>query len=417
MESNMIKMIKFWKEKRTENAFVRSQDLPLRTGEVIDLIGVRRSGKSSLFKVFIEKNKLKDGEYLLINFEDPFFLEHKNPQIIEKIIEIYLNYFSKDLKYVFFDEIQAIPNWELAIQKIQSLEIYNIFITGSSSKMMSKEISTVLTGRHYSIFLFPLNFEEFLTFNLEKKPDIVEQISNENHYLKRFEEFLYIGGFPQVVKTKDATLLKQYFYDILYKDIMFRYDIREKETLERIALFLLSNNAKLYSVKNIQNTFKISYELAVKYISYLKESLMFFDLQKFSYSVKAQNRSQKKIYSVDTGLSHNVSFKFTDDIGRLLENRVFLSLKNLGKKVYYHKNKHECDFIIFENQKITQAIQVTKELNPDNEKRELAGLIEACETHNLKKGIILTFRQEKEFTHKNIEIKCIPTWKYFFNLD
>ena len=179
-----------------------------------------------------------------------------------------------------------------------------------------------------------------------------------------------------------------------------------------MALFLFTNSTKLVSIKSITTQFSISYELAVRYLEYLQEALLFFELPKFSYSIKTQQASQKKIYAIDTGLANAVSFRFSQESGRMLENAVFLHFKRKGETLFYHKEHHECDFLIFRDGHIAEAIQVCDTLSNENRKREIAGLLEACSKHGLKKGLILTLDKEETFEENGISITIFPVWKY-----
>lgn len=416
--AEIIKIINFWqKSLKKEGLFNREiiKDIDLESKEIIDLIGPRRSGKSTILNLIINKLKLKN--FLYINFEDPFFVENNQAKVIDEFIETYQEYYSKDLKYIFFDEIQNIKNWENAIRKLRDVGKYKIFITGSSSKLLSREVSSLLTGRHLSYLILPLSFKEFLSFKkltIKNKKDL---ILLEKKILKYFQEYKKIGGFPEAVLTSNQELLKNYFYDILYKDIVVRYNIRAKDILEKIALFLLSNASKVVSIESIKKNYQTDYELTSNYINYLKEAFLIFNLPQFFYSLKKQEKSLKKAYSIDTGLTNAVSFKFSEDLGRILENIVFLELKRRKKEAFYFHGLNECDFIIKNDLKINQAIQVTAELNEDNKKREFDGLLEAMQKHKLKEGLILTEEQESELTVENKKIKIMPVYKWLLNND
>ena len=337
-DQQLIKVIEFWRESihldgLQDRDIVGAVDLKSR--EIIDLIGPRRSGKSSILKLIVKRLGLKDN-YLFINFADPIFITNNEPAVIEELIQVFREYFNPKLEYLFFDEIQDITHWERAIRKLRDDDKFKIFLTGSSSKLLSGELSTLLTGRHQSYRILPLSFQEFIAFRgvvLAGKRDLVLK---EKTLLKHFDEYLSIGGFPEIVLTNNRELLKSYFFDIVQKDVVMRYDVREKEVLQKMAVYLMSNAAKIASVETLKNTFSISFALASSYIEYLKEAFLIFDLQQFSYSLKTQHKALKKIYSIDTGLSNAVSFKFSEDIGRALENVVFLELLKGGNEIYYY---------------------------------------------------------------------------------
>src|SRR3989338_1744493 len=415
----LVKVISFWKDSLDKaDLFDREivNDIDVRSKEVIDLTGVRRSGKSSILKLLIKKLALSDN-FIFINFEDPYFIEHNNPSVIEEIVEIYKEYFSHNLKYLFFDEIHVVKDWEKAVRKLRDSEKYKIFITGSSSKLLSREMSSLLTGRHLSYHIFPLSFREFLEFKkirINTKKDV---ILNEKMLLKEFSEYLSIGGFPEIVITKNRPLLKQYFFDIVQKDILARYNIREMDILEKLGVNLITNSAKTFSIDAIRKTFNISFESASNYIGYFKDSFLIFELPQFSYSLKTQQKAPKKVYSVDTGLANVVAFRFSEDKGRMLEQCVFLHLKRKYGEVYYYKTKvnGEVDFLVKNNPKDKNIIQTTWSLeDKDTRKREIGNLLVAMKELSLKKGLILTYNWEEIINQGDKVIIAKPFYKYIF---
>ena len=413
----LVKIIDFWL-KSTEKNELYSRDLikeiDLKSKEVIDLVGPRRSGKSSILKLIIRYLKLKDN-FLYINFEDPFFVVNNSPQVIEELIFVFKEYFSPKLKYIFLDEIQEIANWEKAVRKLRDGESFKIFITGSSSKLLSKEVSSLITGRHKSYKVFPLTFAEFIFFkkiNISSKRDI---ILKEKLLIKQFNEYLQIGGFPEVVIRKDVELLKNYFFDILEKDIIARYEIREKEILQKLALYLLSNSGNILSIESLKTAFNISFAALSSYLEYLKESFMVMELLQFSYSLKKQSKALKKIYAIDIGLANSVSFKFSEDKGRALENSVFLELKKSSKEIYYYKTKNnlEVDFLVKEKTVMKEIIQVCWSIEDNKTKeREIRNLAVAMDELGLKSGLILTYDEADviKINRKTIIVKPVFRW-------
>lgn len=418
----LIKIIDFWqKNAKSKELLPRTvlDDLNYKSKEIIDLVGVRRSGKSSILNLIIKRLNL-GADFLFLNFEDPFFITNNKPQIIEESIEIFKEYFNPDLKYLFFDEIQEIDQWEKAIRKLRDSGDYKIFLTGSSAKLLSGEIASLLTGRHLSYAIFPLSFKEFLGFrnvSLSNKKDLVLK---EKTILRFFNQYLQIGGFPEAVLSQDKKILKNYFSDILQKDIMARYDIREKGLLEKMAVFLLSNSSKTVSIESIKNAFNVSFTLVASYLDYFKESFLILELTQFAYSLKKQNKAFKKIYSIDTGLANAVSFKFSEDKGRMLENAVFLELKRRELEIYYYKTKNnlEVDFLVKEKTKPKELIQVCWSLkDPKTKAREIKALREAMEEMELKQGLILTENEEEIIKLKNKKIIVLSVWKWLLRVD
>lgn len=401
-QDKIISLIDFWRRSAlSEGLLMRDlvKEINIKGKEIVDIIGPRRCGKSSVLKILFKIT----GGGLFINFEDPFFIENNRPGIIDELIECYRQYFDKKLKYLFFDEIQNIAGWERALNKLREAGEYKIFITGSSAKLLSRELATLLTGRHLSYTLLPLSFSEFLRFNNIKLAGVKDRVLQNGAIIKAFKDYLRFGGFPEVVLTRNEELLKQYYTDILNKDIVARYMVRRKGVLERLGVYLLSNSAKLVSLASITKTFGISFTIASAYVEYFKEAFLVFNLPQFSYSLKTQEKTLKKIFASDIGLARNVSFRFSDDQGRMLENCAYLHLRARHRGVYYYKTKsgHEVDFLITDGKK-KELIQVCLSLTDEKTKsRESASLFEAMAECKINNGTIVTDEDVKESLIRN----------------
>lgn len=418
----LIKVIDFWRKSvEKDELFSRpiTKEIDVKSLEIVDLVGPRRSGKSSILKLIIRSLKLKE-EFLYINFEDPFFITHNNPQVIEELVDVFKEYFSPNLQYLFFDEIQEINHWEKAVRKLRDGGNFKIFITGSSSKLLSGEISSLITGRHLSYKISPLSFTEFLNFKKIKPENKKDIVLREKMLQREFAKYMEIGGFPAVALNENQALLKNYFYDILQKDIINRYDIREKDELEKMAVFLLSNSGKIVTVESLKKAHNLSFDTVSAYLEYFKESFLIFELIQFSYSLKKQSKTLKKVYAVDSGLASNVSFRFSEDKGRILETIVYLELKRAGNEIYYYKNKDgsEVDFLVREKNVNKKLIQVCWELSDEEtRKREVENLAKAMDELKLKTGIILTNNEKGEIIVDDKKIEIIPVFRWLLEKD
>jgi len=294
-------------------------------------------------------------------------------------------------------------------------EGHKVLITGSNASMLSDELGSRLTGRFIQTTLFPFSFAEYLRFSNIKidKKDFYSTIKNIEHK-RAFQSYLKDGGFPEYLQTKSSNYLKTLFQNVLYRDVIARYGIRNIDTLAEMIHFLISNISRETSYNSLKNNFKYTNANTVKeQIGYFENAYLLFAINKFDYSVKKQLANPKKIYCVDTGLANNVSFQFTENYGRQLKNIVFLQLRRETKSIYYHKNKAECDFIVMNNGKITDAIQVCRSMEEvKTRKREINGLQEAMESYNLKTGLIITEDEEEVITTKGFTIQVLPCWKW-----
>lgn len=356
--------------------------------------GVRRCGKSTLLKQ--KMSSLKNFYYL--NFEDPRLIEFELSDFI-KLDEIFLEEFGKS-NYYFFDEIQNIPKWEIKIRTLLDERKY-VFLTGSNASLLSKELGTRLTGRNLRHELFPFSFSEFLKIrNLKPSED------SFNIYLKE-------GGFPDYLKFKDPLILQNLLSDVLSRDIISRYNIRSSRALTLLTNYLLTNPTKEFSNNNLRKMFEVgSVNSIISFISYLEDSYLIFTINLFDESLKKQLANPKKVFIIDNGLISVNSSSISPDYGKLLENLVFLSLRRKGKDIFYFKQKKECDFVIKKGKRIVSAFQVCYNLNEDNQKREIEGILEALNRFDLKEGTILTFNQEDEYLIDKKKIIVKPVWKW-----
>jgi len=249
----------------------------------------------------------------------------------------------------------------------------------------------------------------------------IEIIRNEGKLTRIFSDYLRNGGFPEIVLEKNreikAEILVNYYKNILYQDIIPRFEVKKTRDIENLLLYLFSNIGQGYSYNSLAKHLKMNDKTVKEYIGFFEKSFLLFELSNYQYSLKKQENYPKKVYAIDNGFIGAVSFYFSENFGRFLENAVFLGLLESGKEIYYHSCKHECDFIVKEKRKIVEAIQVTKNLNHDNEKRELSGLIEAMEKFNLKEGMIITESHEEERKIKGRKVKIIPAWKWLLEQD
>jgi predicted AAA+ superfamily ATPase len=303
----------------------------------------------------------------------------------------------------FFDEIQNVPRWEIFIRQLHDRG-KKIFITGSNASLLSKELGTRLTGRYISHELFPFNYSEFLVF--KKKKDSTSSI----------ESYIKMGGFPEYLKSKNIETLQYLLRDILYRDIAIRYSIKNTKSLFDIALYLMSNVGKEFTFNSLRKAFDVGSANTISdYLHWMEESYLFFYVSKFSYSKKNSSVNPRKVYGIDTGMIQANSLSYTKDKGRLLENLVFLHLRQNQLDIYYYREKKECDFVVFKDKKIVQAIQVCEEVNTDNYQRETEGLLDALEFFSLKKGIIVTKKQRDTLKIGKLTIELIPVNEFILN--
>lgn len=406
----------------------RELTVPVDTGKVISIIGVRRSGKTYLLYGLMEKlrHSLAANRLVYINFEDER-LDFERPEL-DLILQAYRElYPGIDLRevYFFFDEIQNVDGWDRFVRRVHDSVSRNIFITGSNSKLLSKEIATSLRGRTLTYEIFPLSFREYLDF-LEMDWQ-KEFYSSEGRAImhRRLEEYLRYGGFPELLRFENNLkdkVLQDYYDTMLFRDLVERYNIKQIHILKYFIKRLMASVTKDFSVNKIYNELKsqglkLGKGLLYEFLDAVESIYLMFVLNRYSPSVVKQEMSEKKIYSIDNGLLNAVTFKFSKDTGKLLENMVGLDLLRQGKEIFFYRNRVECDFVVTEREQVLSALQVclsTKDI--DTREREIRGLVSACKKFNLDSGSIITLDEEEEFKTDGIQVNVVPAHKYLLKL-
>lgn len=398
----------------------------LDSREVIVIKGVRRAGKSTLLAQVIREllaRNVQPTAILRINLEEPLFSSEYSVELLEQIYRTYRERVQPEGRcWLFMDEVQNIPGWEGWVRGRSETEDIKIFVTGSSSQMLSREIGTKLTGRNISFEVYPLSFREFLRFNNLEITSDFEYSNKKSSVRKLFNDYLKYGGFPEIVlKDSDEDkqlLLKNYFEDSLYRDIVTRYEIRDVTNLRNLAVYLMTNVAKQTSITKLKNNFTISQDKTENYVSAIMESYLLFKLQMFSFSLKSSMRAGFKPYAVDTGLRNRIAFAFSDDLGWLVENVVFCHLKRQHEEVYYHLNGSETDFVVKEGMRITRRIQVwygdISEIGIPE--RELACFQKPLEGHEGAEAILVTNDYEDVIDTGASRVQCIPAVKFLLGM-
>ena len=377
--------------------------------EVVIISWIRRAWKSVLLQEIMKKQKDKD---YFLNFDDDrlFDFELKD---FDLLYEVFLELFWEQ-NIFYFDEIQNVVWWEFFVRRLYN-EWKKVYITGSNASMLSRELWTHLTWINLKIELFPFSFGEFLKFKkfIFEKNDIYDY-EKKAKLKKYFWEYLQKWWFAQFLKNDDTKFFKDLYENILYKDIIVRHKLKEEKSIKQLTNYLFSNVWKEFSYTKLKNMLWLSNANTVKeYIWFLEETYLFFELQKFDYSLKKQIINPKKIYSIDLWFVNLLWFNFSENIWRNLENLVFIELKRRWKEIYYHKKKKECDFVVFDWQKITEAYQVTYSLDDEEtKKREIDWLLETIKEYNLEKWTILTYDEEDDFELEWKKIEVLPIWKW-----
>lgn len=424
----------FWKKEldtgKERNLYLEKCLRFLETNVVVAIIGARRSGKSYIMRQAIKKlieKGIKKENILMVNFEDKRFM-HFYPELLDEVYETYLKVLNPDkTPFIFLDEIHNVPAWERWVRTMHELRKAKIIISGSSSKLLSGELATVLTGRHLDVLVFPLSFKEFLYFKDLEVNNELDLAANRIEVSRFFDEYIEFGGFPEVIlsiKSNKKELLLNYFNDILTKDIEIRYKLKKGEKLRMLARFYLTNISGTITFNSIRKFLDTTINTIEKFSSYLEEANLIFFIKRFSFKVKEQEKSPRKVYSIDAGLSNAVGFKFSSDTGKIAENAVAIELRkkqaiDANTEIYYWRNSQsEVDFVVKEGADVKELIQVCWNIdNYKTKEREIKALIKAGRELKCDNMLVLTGSKEGEEIIKDKKIKYVPVQKWLLEIN
>jgi uncharacterized protein len=406
----------------------RELKLPVDTGKVISLYGPRRCGKTYLFYQTmreLEDKNIPSERILYVNFEDERILPFRREDwelLLEAYFELYPENVNKK-NYLFLDEIQEAPLWEKFVRRVSEKKNFEIFLTGSSSKLFSREISTALRGRTLGFFLTPFSFREFAEFKDIEAARNIEHSPLRHKVKSLFQEYMKFGGFPEIFDKDEpfkTEILQGYFELIFYKDIVERHGIRNFTLMKDLMRYLIAHFATAFSLTGYYNFLKSSGQKIGKdtlftYLSCLEEVNFVRLVRRFDFSLKKQTVNPKKAYCIDTGLVTAVSFQFSENRGRYIENLAFLELLRRRKEIYYYRDskENEVDFLITEKGRPRELIQACAYLKKgETREREVGALLGAAKQFKIKKCLILTEDQKDDFIEDGLKIRVLPLWQW-----
>ena len=424
MKKEIFKRLIVDNQERTFAEIVlRDIQIPIDTRKIVTLKGVRRCGKTSILYQTIKKLRetVDKTNLVYINFEDDRIFPVQLPDCNE-LLEAYYEMFptkKPEKVYFFFDEIQIVENWEIFIRRLHDTENCQIYLCGSSSKLLSSEIASSLRGRSISYEIFPLSFKEFLRFkNIDNN-----YYSSANYALIRsaLNTYLFQGGFPELIyenKDKHKLILQEYVDLIIYKDLIERYGITNRNLVKLLVKYCYVNISTPLSQNKLFNELKsqgisLSKNTLYEYIDYLREVYAIFTIPLYSRSVGEQNRNPLKLYAIDTGFK--AIFSISQDIGRVIENVVMLHLRRKNVALYYWADKQETDFA-YEAEDGIRLVNVCYDLsNPETKTREINSLFEAMQKHNVSNTTLITMEMEELVSIDNKSINIVPLWKWLID--
>jgi hypothetical protein len=389
----------------------------LKHPNILTILGVRRSGKS-IFSILL----LKEKKYGYFNFDDERIagIEAKE---LNLVLQAFYEMYGSDLEYFILDEIQNVAKWELFANRLRRTK--KVVLTGSNSKLLSGELATYLTGRHIDFTLYPFSFSEYLEFNNVKttKEDFYST-KKISEIKKKLRDYILLGGYPEVYKFGKSMLVKTY-EDIIQKDILLRYKIKNKKTNRELTKYLISNFSNEITFNKLKDIISIKNVHTIRnYVDYLSTAYLTIILERFSFKLKNQTIAPKKIYCTDTGIINSVAFSFSENLGKIIENLVAIELLrrksywNTDLEVYYWKDhqQREVDFVLKIGSKIDELIQATYVSGKDEiDKREIGSLVKASGELKCNNLLLITWDYEDEIYVNNAKIRCLPLWKWLLS--
>lgn len=410
----------------------RQTDINCVKGKATIIIGVRRAGKSTLMNQeinnWLSKGVVKEN-ILYINFFDDRLSGLKTAgldTVLQAYYSMYPNKKNVETVYCFFDEIQVIPGWEAFIDRVLRSENSVVYISGSSARMLSKEIATQMRGRALAWELFPFSFREF-TNHLTLENNLPFNTQQRLYIERAFEEYWETGGFPEVIGTDRHLRIKihqEYYNSILFRDLIERYDIPHPRALNDLAKHLLGNISSLYTVNSLTGLLKslghsVPKSAVAEYLSWFEDAYFLFTVRLFDASYRRSNANAKKIYCIDHSLVRSITPGILTNSGHFLENIVFMALRRMTAEIWYYRSSsnREVDFIYRNKEREWVLLQVCESLvHPATRLREVAALQKAMQEMKTGKGLIITRNESEVINGKQGVIDVIPVWRFLLEL-
>lgn len=394
----------------------------LDTKDVVALIGPRRAGKTTLmFQAMdeLEARGIPREAVLHVNLEEPALQPRLGTDLLDDILRVHRNeVFPKGRVHVFLDEVQHVRGWERWARARTETEDVKVWVTGSSSRLMSRELGTLLTGRHVQLAVWPLSFAETLRFRDIPLPS--ERVKTAPPEVARtLTAYLQWGGFPEVVLAESdarrAALLRQYFDDVLFKDVAMRHEIRDLVTLRSLAVHLFTSTASLTSYQRLAGIFGMSLDRSVAYCSHLEEAFLVSLVQAFSLKTAERRRNPQKLHATDTGLRNAVAMTGAPDRGRLAETAAFNAMRRSTDEpsLFYGRGEHEVDIVRRAGHATSHLVQVAWAADEATLQRELASLDLARAEHPKARRLLVTERAPKTPLPRGIEAR--PLWRFLLD--
>lgn len=419
MQREMLKSIVVEQAQRNylpDDAIRREAEARLQdwreTPFIVCVTGLRRAGKSTLV------HQLLDGGHqpvYFLNFDDERLMSFDTSDF-QMLNEVFYELYGEEGVY-FFDEIQNVEGWECFVRRLHEAG-RKVYVTGSNASMLSSEFGTRLTGRHLQLELFPFSFREYVDYKrVPAAPDALHTTAGRARIRSAFMQYLTEGGIPEFISTGKEYFLQSLYDNIIYRDIISGHLIRKERQFKELVHYLMSNCGKEHSHNALRKLVGLSNAGTIKeYIACLSGSYLLESVNQFEPSLIQQMKAPKKVYSIDCALARHVSFAFSENMGRQVENVVYLHLRRTGHEIYHHHGDGNCDFLAVDRGKVAAAIQVCADMESrETRARELRGLRDAMREYGLRRGVIVTLDDEEQVKEGRSTVEIVPIWKWLWN--
>lgn len=386
-------------------------DLLLSSSLIKLITGPRRVGKSTQALLM-----LRDKNFAYLNFDNYSLLDAWDANLVMRMLDdVYPGY-----EYILLDEVQNLDGWDLWVSELYRLG-KNLVITGSNARMLSSEMATVLTGKYLQLEMLPFSLEEFFDWN---KLDLhCLNPEDKTNSLVLADDYLRNGGYPEVVASRQMTrsYLDTLFDSIVWKDVAKRHNVRNVTDLNNLAMYLVSNFCNPVSANDLTTELGFSsVNTTRKYMDYLHEPYLFYYLSRYNNKLKLMKKAPRKVYVVDNGFVTSKAFSLSDNLGRLLENQVFIELVRRGYDVertmfyYRSRNDKEVDFVLCKEAHIERLVQVCYDMsNPKTEKREVDSIVECAGELKCSNLVIVTNNDKRTIEKDGYKIDVVPITEFF----
>lgn len=386
------------------------EDMLLNSHLIKLITGPRRVGKSTQALLM-----LRDKNFAYLNFDSQQLLDAWDANLVMRMLDdVYPGY-----DYLLLDEVQNLEGWDMWVSELYRIG-KNLVITGSNAKMLSSEMATVLTGKYLQVEMLPFSLEEFFDWNKLELHNLKPEQDAECKVLT--DDYMRNGGYPEVVASRQLvrSYLDTLFDSIVWKDVAKRHNVRNITDLNNLAMYLVSNFCNPLSANELSKELGFSsVNTTKKFMDYLHEPYLFYYLSRYNNKLKLMKKAPKKVYVVDNGFVAAKAFSLSENLGRLLENQVFIELIRQGynteKTMFYYRSRNdkEVDFVLRKGTRVERLVQVCYDLSsPKTEKREVDSIVECAGELKCDNLTIVTKEDERTIKKDGYTIKVLPISKF-----